>query len=421
MKTRLNVGKLLKMEPTSPSLQDSTTKVWLEQLRRHYPHVKKACRETGKVVPFLSTNSITRVSKNKFKFSAESDGGTTVLLGPPEVKEESVYDYRLEEDLYFVDDGDGDGDGDDGEGQSKMTQKQKYLRREKDSISIVRLAELMTKLTPKAEKVVWGEDVMEDVLRKSQELNLLLSAYEPWSEIWINSLCDDNNGDGEYIDTFRHLFPNAKYRFTCFNQLENKRYTNEGSRIDFILVDKAMEKNIVVNESRHLDVGKKSTDDIDEFGEVAAWHAATFSDEYKAVGFQGGGLVNDYTDRAVNSLFGEQECMLNTLPCLSDHIAISVILSGLEEGVAGGLGSLKLEKGNKKTREAQPHKAQMKLASFFGGGGGGGGRSSSSSSSFKSSVVPMQQNKKKSTKSVSNFFGAGGGGGAKKKQKKKKE
>eukprot|EP00921_Rhytidocystis_pertsovi_P015145 GHVQ01024201.1.p1 GENE.GHVQ01024201.1~~GHVQ01024201.1.p1 ORF type:complete len:391 (+),score=58.52 GHVQ01024201.1:179-1351(+) len=42
------------------------------------------------------------------------------------------------------------------------------------------------------------------------------------------------------VDTMAELYPNALNRFTCWQQYTNKRYTNEGCRIDYILMDRCL-------------------------------------------------------------------------------------------------------------------------------------------------------------------------------------
>ena len=47
------------------------------------------------------------------------------------------------------------------------------------------------------------------------------------------------------VDTFRKRHREAEGRYTCFNQYTNRRYENEGARIDYILVDAEMSGNLV--------------------------------------------------------------------------------------------------------------------------------------------------------------------------------
>ncbi|CAJ1364611.1 unnamed protein product [Effrenium voratum] len=41
------------------------------------------------------------------------------------------------------------------------------------------------------------------------------------------------------VDSFAEFYPEAQERFTCWDQYRNRRHENEGSRIDYVLVDRA--------------------------------------------------------------------------------------------------------------------------------------------------------------------------------------
>jgi hypothetical protein len=53
---------------------------------------------------------------------------------------------------------------------------------------------------------------------------------------WFAAVLDE---DG-MVDTFAHCHPHARDRFTCWDQSTNRRYVNEGSRIDYILIDRSL-------------------------------------------------------------------------------------------------------------------------------------------------------------------------------------
>ena len=44
----------------------------------------------------------------------------------------------------------------------------------------------------------------------------------------------------QFIDAFRHLHPDRKEAFTCWNTKLNCRSTNYGTRIDYVFVDRAL-------------------------------------------------------------------------------------------------------------------------------------------------------------------------------------
>ena len=61
-------------------------------------------------------------------------------------------------------------------------------------------------------------------------------AIHPDVAAWFSGVLDE---DG-MIDTFACCHPHARDRFTCWDQSSNRRYVNEGSRIDYILVDRGL-------------------------------------------------------------------------------------------------------------------------------------------------------------------------------------
>ena len=50
----------------------------------------------------------------------------------------------------------------------------------------------------------------------------------------------ENASQNHFVDTFRDLHPERKEAFTCWNTKMNCRTTNFGTRIDYILVNKAL-------------------------------------------------------------------------------------------------------------------------------------------------------------------------------------
>mmetsp|Transcript_7205 Transcript_7205/g.9389 ORF Transcript_7205/g.9389 Transcript_7205/m.9389 type:complete len:367 (-) Transcript_7205:908-2008(-) len=64
----------------------------------------------------------------------------------------------------------------------------------------------------------------------------------------MRQLIDEDN----MIDTFRHLYPTVKDRYTCWDQYRNQRYKNVGSRIDYFLVDKKLHWSVFPEEEDWL-------------------------------------------------------------------------------------------------------------------------------------------------------------------------
>ena len=76
-----------------------------------------------------------------------------------------------------------------------------------------------------------GVTVSDDELR-----DIGCARIHPEVAAWFSSVIED---DG-MVDTFAHCHPDARDRFTCWDQSTNRRYVNEGSRIDYILVDRGL-------------------------------------------------------------------------------------------------------------------------------------------------------------------------------------
>ncbi|KAF8819459.1 putative Dna-(apurinic or apyrimidinic site) lyase [Cardiosporidium cionae] len=62
------------------------------------------------------------------------------------------------------------------------------------------------------------------------------SFHPPCLQKWMQALFQEDL----MVDTFATVHPTYKGRFTAFDQYSNKRYTNEGVRIDYILLDPAL-------------------------------------------------------------------------------------------------------------------------------------------------------------------------------------
>merc|ERR1719491_2655108 len=104
------------------------------------------------------------------------------------------------------------------------------------------------------------------------------------------------------VDVFRKFYPEAEARFTCWSQFTNSRYSNEGGRIDFTIVDKALINHVEPLNDKPLRCGKELHPN--PLGEEAALMAATAGGLFQAGSFAGGGIA-DATKRALDTQFGE--------------------------------------------------------------------------------------------------------------------
>lgn len=137
--------------------------------------------------------------------------------------------------------------------------------------------------------------------------------------------------------------------------------------------------------------------DIDPLGKDAALSAATANGLFKPGSFAGGGIAIA-TKRALNTQFGVAHTgMIYTPPSYSDHIAVSLLMKESFRDLIGTLDLL----NDAPTRNAQPHKKQRSISSFFA--------SSSSSVSTKSATSGekrkiLQEAKSSKKAIVTSFF-----------------
>lgn len=190
-------------------------------------------------------------------------------------------------------------------------------------------------------------------------------------------------------------------RFTCWHQFTQKRYTNEGIRIDYTLVDRSLMEYVEpLPASTPDDVGGTTmsllrcggrdashpknayVDPLDPLGEEAALMAATACGLFESGSYAGGGIAPP-TKRALDTQFigVPHTGMVYTPPGYSDHIAVSLLMKdGLLSDRVGTLDLI----DDAPTRKAQPHKRQRSISSFFSSGG----TASTSSLSSSNGLAP---------------------------------
>jgi len=192
-----------------------------------------------------------------------------------------------------------------------------------------------------------------------------------------------------------HLFHSC--RFTCWHQFTNKRYTNEGGRIDFTFVDKSLLEHVENSDNRTLRCGKQPHEC--PLGDEAALMAATANGLFVGGSFAGGGIAVP-TQSALDTQFGPPHTgMIYTPPTYSDHIAVSLKMN---DNFSDSLGEMVLDEKDSATRKSQPHKKQRSIAAFFApaakSSNGSGSFYEKKRSSSGASVVPKK-------KTLNSFFG----------------
>lgn len=118
------------------------------------------------------------------------------------------------------------------------------------------------RLTFKLEFYSWLESIVNEYISKQRKViitgdfNTIISDIDTWEKeiiengkfkeemVWINSLCGSEKGcDQPFVDAFRFIHSN-KVKYTWWNQVNQRRSSNLGYRIDFFLIDKALIDNL---------------------------------------------------------------------------------------------------------------------------------------------------------------------------------
>ena len=124
---------------------------------------------------------------------------------------------------------------------------------EENLVSLSTLQELMSKIAG----IQWDECMLRTIIRDtmmattrrnpttgtgfgesekgSSWCTKMISKVSPPRQ-WLTSLLRDD----DMVDAFRYYHPHAEGRYTCWCQFTNKRYTNEGARIDYTIIDKSL-------------------------------------------------------------------------------------------------------------------------------------------------------------------------------------
>jgi hypothetical protein len=237
------------------------------------------------------------------------------------------------------------------------------------------------------------------------------------------------------VDSFAELHPRAEERFTVWNQYQNTRQINAGSRLDYIFVDGQL-WDACAPTAGTLDTGTVQRDYSDPPKKMQPLHdwqiasainpdnrrwalsACTMSGRWQPAPSSGSGLPDGKPEEYLHHTMRKPHCgIVYTPPQWSDHVGVSLACSTMpivQEEVA-------LTSAEKRaTRKCQPHRVQRSIASFFGknpdkrsgakassisikrssGNSGGGG-----SSSVAVAPQPPKKKIKKSTRGFNALFG----------------
>ena len=323
---------------------------WLEDVRKHWNAVLKTLNESRRVVP-QQTSGPGGVKYNKFRLQCLRLGSTTIYvnLGTPEANES----WATQQFTYGPQPPSSQDDSDSsGEDKPNMPRA-------------LALIDIMKKIAG----VEWdAHTVVADVATMTREGSSVVEAKSnPATVSWMDSLLEK---DG-MVDTFRQLHPDAEGRYTCFYQYTNRRYDNEGSRIDYVLADRSLADclsspplTLSCGDPAKLDklLPAATTRAVFEKTFDAAALAATFSGGFRPAPMEGGGM-EEASSSGILSQFQPTSGIIYTPPQYSDHLAIEATFEFPPKFFPPHPAALL--PGSAAT---QPHLAQRTLFDSFGGG-----------------------------------------------------
>ncbi|CAE8688800.1 unnamed protein product [Polarella glacialis] len=176
---------------------------------------------------------------------------------------------------------------------------------------------------------------------------------------------------GDFLDTFVACHGDAVDRFTFWSQQANLRYSNCGSRLDYVLCEKDAAQELVATVTAELiggtdHVGAESAEAAQNAAtNFASWHGAHTLQKDVMLDKAGGLSLQQDDMRLNNSQFRSPHTgILYTPPKYSDHVPVCACFVGRSSGFAKGSLTITEEQ----TRRSTPWVAQASISSFFGAG-----------------------------------------------------
>ena len=362
------VDTILNEVALASSNGDGSFPQWKRQLAQAWPKICSVL-ETKRAVKKQTTNPRTGETFEKFRLTVTVDG-RQVELGSHERTEENCEYYYDFTELFAID----------------PDTNQEFLAKEANVVCVNVLAELMSKIAG----IKWDITTQRHISTTCGTVRQI----DPPRE-WLDQIIQE---DG-MVDTFRHFYPTAEDRFTCWDQSLNRRYENIGVRLDYMLVDSCLLQHVLKGDVPSLSCGRAGHDD--PLGQEAALCAATANGAFRPASFAGGG-ISEAPQKALDTQFASKHTgIIYTPPSFSDHVGVSLLLQ--EECCQR---DLSLNEQDPATRKAQPHvdKSQPLIMSFMSKPANGAKRPSFSSMAAKFSSAA----KKSKQKDLPSFFNNGG-------------
>eukprot|EP00980_Cylindrotheca_fusiformis_P023817 scaffold11032_cov122-Cylindrotheca_fusiformis.AAC.18 len=293
----------------------SSLPTWKLDLAKAWPRIEEALR-TKEVVPTQTTNSLTKKTYNKYRMMVQVDGKKVFLGSHESDPRYCEFCYDFESSSYIC------------------AEEDKEILSEEENVACVSVViELMEKIAG----IRWDEATQRQVGEEAGA-----SRVSPTRK-WLNGILYE---DG-MVDAFRHYY-----------SLAEGRYSNEGARIDYTLLDRSL---LTYLQKGNVDSLRSCSGDEDPNTEAAALAVATANNSFRPVSFEGGGIV-EADQRTLDTQFGTPHTgMIYTPPSFSDHIATSLLLHG-----DCCSPEFEVNSADPTTRKTQPHKTQKSIKSFFG-------------------------------------------------------
>uniref|UniRef100_A0A0G4I6Y3 Endonuclease/exonuclease/phosphatase domain-containing protein n=1 Tax=Chromera velia CCMP2878 TaxID=1169474 RepID=A0A0G4I6Y3_9ALVE len=208
--------------------------------------------------------------------------------------------------------------------------------------------------------------------------SLTSSYFSPCIRSFVRTLIER---DG-MVDSYRHTrgYSEAE-RFTAWEQYTNKRYSNEGVRLDYCVIDGSLLPALragapsgsgvmaLMRGGSEREGGGGGEGKEGEDSWFKKWRAAcaeglmlsTAGKRWEAAPKDGGGMAEMVPQPLLDSQFGSPSTgLVYTPPRYSDHIG-----TGLVFEFEGGLQGCRLETDDPQTKAAQPHRQWKGITSFF--------------------------------------------------------
>ena len=329
---RVRIDRVLKEAQRQGEDDAGENSEWKADIAKHWPDIEAALKNQ-RVVPQTTRNPNTGKEYEKFRLEVPDPAasGKWCKLGIPESSEadaacmvlESWHDEKLGE-LYPA-----------------------------RSPSVEKLTEFMRVIA----RVHWDESVQKRIARQVGECPRSTPTVD-----WMRSMIEK---DETFVDTYRKLYPNAEHNFTCWNQYKNCRYRNEGSRIDYFLVDNELfEKGAVLRCEPENECAFDGAEMYDRCDEIKGICRATANGGFQPARGDGGGLDEPTTKAMLTQFASIRHTGISyTPPKYSDHVAVTLLIDDEALG-ATPFRSCELA-SDSATKHAQPHKAQRTIMSMF--------------------------------------------------------